>query len=189
VKPARRPATYEDLEKVPDTMVAEIIDGELCVTPRPATPHTVAASVIGSDLNGSFHRPAGKGGPGGWWILHEPELHLGAEVLVPDLAGWRRERMPKLENVPALTLAPDWACEVVSPRTARLDRVRKMPIYAREGVSHLWIVDAMQRTVESYRLEGTRWVVAGMHAGGDPARIEPFADIELDLSRWWLEAD
>src|SRR5438105_1197571 len=131
------PATYRDLERLPEHVVGELIHGELIVSPRPASPHALAASAIGSDLGGSFHRPPGDRGPGGWWILDEPELHFGEDVLVPDLAGWRRERMPRVPNVPAFELAPDWICEVVSPSTERVDRSSKMGIYARVKVAHL----------------------------------------------------
>jgi Uma2 family endonuclease len=189
VRIARRPATYEDLLEVPDHMVGEILDGELIVNPRPASPHAHAASVIGADLNGAFHRPpGGDRGPGGWWILDEPELHLGADVLVPDLAGWRRERMPVLPDVAAFTQQPDWVCEVVSPRMGAVDRGRKMRIYQRERVGHLWLVDPLARTLEVYRCESDRWVVVGTHGGAAPLRAEPFDAIELETSRWWLEA-
>jgi Uma2 family endonuclease len=107
---------------------------------------------------------------------------------VPDLAGWRRERLPQLTNVPYFTLAPDWICEVVSPVTGRLDRVRKMPIYARERVAHAWLVDPLQKTLEVYRLEDSRWVVASTHGGDDRVRAEPFQAVELPLARWWMES-
>lgn len=182
------PATYEDLRAVPDTMVAELIDGELIATPRPASPHAYAASNMAVDIFGSFGRPPGDpAGPGGWWLLFEPELHLGADVIVPDLAGWRRARMPALPNVAAFELAPDWVCEIVSPSTGTIDRARKMRIYAREGVSHLWIVDPIVRTLEMYGLENERWVVVGAHGGSDVVRAEPFDAVELALARWWLE--
>jgi len=187
--PAGRRATYEDLLTVPDTMVAEIIDGELYATPRPASPHARAASAVGGGLWGSFDGPPnGPEHPGGWWILFEPELHLGSDVLVPDLAGWRRDKMPVLPNVAAFTQAPDWICEVVSPTTAGVDRVRKMRIYARESVGHLWLVDPLDKTLEVYCLERGRWVVASTHAGGERVRAEPFAAVELEIARWWLEA-
>lgn len=186
---ARRSATYEDLAKVPDTMVAELIEGELVVSPRPAVPHAAATSAIGGDLNSAFHRPPGSSaGPGGWWILVEPELHVGRDVLVPDLAGWRRSRMPVLQPVAAIELAPDWVCEVISQSTGPLDRGRKMHIYARERVAHLWIVDPILRTLEVYRLESGRWIVASTHGGAEPIRAEPFEAIELDIERWWLPA-
>jgi Uma2 family endonuclease len=170
----RRRATYEDLMRVPDHLVAEIIDGELITTPRPALPHARAEIVIGRDLGPFDRRPGGPDAPGGWWILPEPELHLAEDVIVPDLAGWRRERMPVIPNAPAVTLAPDWVCEVISPRTGRIDRSRKMGIYAREGVRHLWFVDPLARTLEAYRLDGERWVVASTHGGAETVRAEPF---------------
>jgi Uma2 family endonuclease len=188
-EPKRR-ATYEDLMQVPDTKVAEIIDGELIVSPRPASPHTHAASVLGVDVGGPFHRdPDDPAGPGGWWILLEPELHFGDDVLVPDWAGWRRSRMPVFPNAAFFTLAPDWACEVVSPSTGRIDRSRKMRIYAREGVAHLWLVDPLAHTLEVYRLDGGRWVVVGGHADEERVRAEPFDAVELALARWWPPAD
>jgi Uma2 family endonuclease len=184
---AQRQATYEDLLKVPDILIAEIVDGELFTFPRPASPHARAASSIGQDVSPFDRQSGGPGGPGGWWVLFEPELHLGADILVPDLAGWRRERMPVLEDVAYFELAPDWVCEVVSPSTARVDRMRKMPVYARERVGHLWIVHPGLQTLEVYRLEGQRWMVASSHVGAEGAHAEPFEAIELDMSRWWLE--
>ena len=187
VKGARRAAKYEDLCKVPDTMVGEIIDGELVVTPRPALPHTLAASAIGSVLFDRFNRdPGAPGEAGGWWILDEPELHLGADVLVPDLAGWRRERMPTLPDAAACRLAPDWVCEIVSPRTAGIDRGHKTTLYARERVAHLWLVDPPARTLEVYRREDAGWLLASTHTGAGAVRAEPFEAIELDAARWWI---
>jgi Uma2 family endonuclease len=187
VERSKRRATYEDLMEVPDTKVAEIIDGELIVTPRPASPHAHAATVIGSDLVGAFHRgPGDPAGPGGWWILLEPELHLADDVLVPDWAGWRRARMPVFPDTAAFTQAPDWVCEVISPSTGRIDRSRKPPIYARDGVSHLWFVDPLLQTLEVYRLEAGRWVVVETHAGDAAVRAEPFEALELHLARWWM---
>lgn len=184
----RRRATYDDLLKVPEPLVGEIIDGELITSPRPASPHARATSVMASDLIGGFDRPpGGSDAPGGWWFLYEPELHLGDDVLVPDLAGWRRERMPVMPNVVAFTQAPDWVCEVVSPATGGIDRGRKMRVYARERVAHLWLVDPLIRTLEIYRLEVDQWVVCRTQADVDKVRAEPFEAVELDLARWWLE--
>jgi Uma2 family endonuclease len=188
MEPARRRATYDDLLQVPDHMVAEIVDGEIYATPRPASPHARAASGVGSDLWGLFDRPpGGPGGPGGWWILFEPELHLGTDVVVPDVAGWRRERMPRLPNVAFFEQAPDWICEVVSATTGALDRGRKMRIYGREQVAHLWLVDPLAKTLEVYRLETGRWVVVNTYGGADRVHAEPFDAVEIELVRWWLE--
>lgn len=177
-------ATYEDLLAVPDNKVAEILDGELFVSPRPAVPHARAASVLGIEIGGPFDR--GRGGPGGWWILDEPELHLGEDVLVPDLAGWRRNRMPTVPSVPFFTLAPDWVCEVVSPSTEQIDRRRKQPIYAREGVSHLWLVNPLARTLEIFRRSPDGWLLTATHADADRARAEPFEAVELELAALWI---
>jgi len=187
VNALRRRATYADIESLPDHVVGEIVDGELYTSPRPASPHALAASAIGQDLGPFSRRPGSPAGPGGWWILDEPELHFGDDVLVPDLAGWRHDRMPNVPNVAFFRLAPDWVCEVVSPKTGRLDRVRKMPVYARERIGHLWLVDPILRTLEVYRLDGARWVVASTHGGTDPVCTEPFGELEIDLGRWWLD--
>ena len=184
-----RRSTYADLLEVPEHLVAEIIDGELITSPRLAPPHALAGSAITSALFDQFNGPPGGAtGPGGWWVLFAPELHLGDDVLVPDLAGWRRERMPALPEAAFFEQAPDWVCEIVSPSSGRLDRVRKMPIYAREGVGHLWLVDPIARTLEVYRLEGVRWTVAAGYGGGEAVRAAPFDAVEVDMRRWWGEA-
>lgn len=185
---AKRRATYEDLLQVPDTMVAEIVDGELVVSPRPAFPHALAAAEIAGDLIPVFHGVEARVGPGGWWILPEPELHFAEDVLVPDFAAWRCQRMATVPNVAAFTLAPDWACEIISPSSVRHDRIAKMRIYAREGVASTWLVDPIARTLESFRLEHELWTVVASHAGDEVVRVDPFAEAEIRLARWWLPA-
>ncbi len=187
VPPFDRRATYDDLVKLPDHLVAEIVDGELHASPRPAPPHAIAGSRLGGHLMLPYDQ--GQGGPGGWWILDEPELHLGADpdILVPDLAGWRRTRMPKPPTTAYFPLAPDWVCEVTSPSTAALDRARKLRIYAREQVGHAWIVDPLARTLEVLRLDGGHWLVLATFMGDERVRVEPFDDIELPLSALWIE--
>jgi Uma2 family endonuclease len=182
---ALRPATYEDLLKVPDNLVAELIDGELYTTPRPAIRHANVSSSLGSDLHGWFHR--GRGGPGGWWILMEPELDLMGQALVPDISGWRRERLPVLPDTATIDVAPDWVCEVQSPSTARFDRVKKLPIYAKHGVQHVWLIDPAARTLEVLRLENGRWVLAGNYGGDDVVRAEPFEAVEIELAALWID--
>jgi Uma2 family endonuclease len=182
--PAKRPATYEDLKALPENMVGQIIDGELIASPRPGHGHARATSVLGVKLGGPFDLGGG-GGPGGWFILDEPELHFSSQILVPDIAGWRRERMPKGET-PFFTVAPDWVCEVLSPSTARIDRVKKKRIYAREQVKHIWLVDPAEKTLEAYRLEGEHWTEEGTFAEAERVRVEPFEAIELDLGDLWL---
>lgn len=183
---ARRRATYEDVLAAPAHVVAELVSGVLHTHPRPAKPHAAAASALGEELGPPFKR--GRGGPGGWVILDEPELHLGGDVLVPDLAGWRRERLPHLDaSVPYFDLAPDWVCEVLSPSTEALDRGEKRVAYAREGVRHLWLVTPPARLLEILRLDGGRWLIAQTFAGDDKVRAEPFDAIELDLSILWAD--
>jgi Uma2 family endonuclease len=181
--PAKRRAIFDDLRAVPKHLVAEIIHGELVTHPRPAALHARAASILGSELTGPFDR--GKGGPGGWLILDEPELHLRGHVLVPDLAGWRRERMPALPDTAAFDIAPDWVCEVLSPATAATDRADKMPIYAAEKVRHLWFIDPVPRTLEVYRLDVERYMVLGVWRGDVVARFDPFDALPLELGALW----
>ena len=169
----------------PPECVAEIVDGELFVHPRPHLRHARAASRLGVRLGGFDQDDLG--GPSGWIILFEPELHLGSrpDKIAPDLAGWRRERMPVLPDAAALDLAPDWVCEVLSERTEVLDRTKKRRIYAREQVGHLWLVSPDVRMLETFRLEAGRWVLLDTFEGEALIRAEPFDAIELPLGRLW----
>ncbi len=183
---AKRRATYEDILALPEHLVGEIIDGELYTQPRPAPKHAVAHSVLGFSLGGPFH--GGIGGPGGWWVLAEPELHIDSDILVPDLAGWRRERMPALPDTAWFEIVPDWVCEVLSASTARIDRSLKMPLYARWGISHLWLVDPELRTLEAYVLEKGHWCLLTTLKDDDPVCQPPFGAVEFPLDRLWAES-
>ena len=181
--PSKKRATYQDLEAAPPHHIAEILNGELVVQPRPASFHTRVASILGIELGGPFD--LGRGGPGGWILLDEPELHLGEDVLVPDCAGWRRSRMPIMPDAPAFELAPDWVCEVLSPSTEARDRADKLPIYAREKVAHVWFIDPRPRTLEVLALDGATFRVAGAWRDDAKVHAEPFDAIELELARLW----
>ncbi len=181
----KKVATYQDVLDAPDGLVAELIAGELHLSPRPATPHALATSALGEELGPPFKR--GRGGPGGWIIVHEPELHLGPNVLVPDLAGWRRERLPALPDAPFVTTLPDWVCEVLSPHNARLDRTVKLPLYASLGLPHLWLVDPVARTLDAFRNHGGQWLLLASFVDDARVRAEPFEVFELDLSLLWAD--
>jgi Uma2 family endonuclease len=170
-------------ERAPPGCVVEILDGEFHRMPRPRAMHSRAASRLGRYI-GQFDDDEG---PSGWILLDEPELHLGPmpDKVVPDLAGWRRERMPELPDVAAFTLAPDWACEVLSESTEAIDRGKKLRIYRREGVGHVWLVNPTLRTLEVYRLTQGQWMLVDTHEGDDSVRAEPFESIELPLARLW----
>lgn len=184
--PARRRATYEDVLRAPRHIVAEVIDGELRLLPRPAKPHAAATTALGEELGPPFKR--GRGGPGGRIILFEPELHLGEDILVPDLAGWRRTRLPELTNdEPFFTLAPDWVCEVLSSSTAKSDRADKVPIYCRERVGHVWLVDPILRTLEMLERTPEAWRLLAVHRDDARVRAPPFDAIELDLAVLWAD--
>ncbi|MCC7385062.1 MAG: Uma2 family endonuclease [Deltaproteobacteria bacterium] len=183
IEGARRRATYQDIRDAPADVIAEIVDGELHLQPRPASPHAIASTNLGEELGPPFKR--GRGGPGGWVILDEPELHLGPDVLVPDHAGWRRERMPEIPEVPHFDLAPDWICEILSPRTVAHDRVRKMRIFARERIPFVWLIDPIERTLEVFQLDRATYVLAASHEGQEKVHARPFDAIELDLAILW----
>jgi len=178
-------ATYEDVLNAPEDKVAEILDGELVLSPRPAPRHAVAASVLGMALGNPFHQ--GAGGPGGWWILDEPELHFGEEIAVPDLAGWRRDRMPAIPDEAFFTLAPDWVCEVLSPSTERVDRGKKLKAYAAAGVTHAWLVKPSDRTLEVLRLRDAAWTIVAVWEDTAVVRAEPFEAVDLELGRLWAD--
>lgn len=177
-------ATYQDIIDLPENMVGEIIHGQLHTHPRPAPRHARACSALGGLIGGPFD--FGGNGPGGWWILDEPELHLGGHVLVPDIAGWRRETMPELPETAWFEVAPEWACEILSPSTARTDRILKMPLYAEQGVQHCWLVDPELKTLEIYRLGSDGyWTLIATLKDDDPVRQPPFEMIEFPLDMLW----
>jgi Uma2 family endonuclease len=186
--PGLRREVVEGYLAAPEHVVAEVLDGELFLMPRPQRRHARGSSRLGMILGAPFD--LGVGGPGGWVILDEPELHLGAkpDIVVPDLAGWRRERVPEDffdDDEVAIELVPDWVCEVLSPSTERNDRGRKRRIFRRESVGHYWLVSPELRTLEVYRLEGGRWVEVDTYEGDAVVRAEPFDAIELSLAALW----
>lgn len=179
-------ATYDDLLDLPNDVIGEILNGTLHIQPRPAPKHALAYSVLGFLIGGPFH--SGISGPGGWWILDEPELHLGAQILVPDLAGWRRERMPAIPDTAWFELVPDWVCEILSPSTLAKDRAIKMPIYAREGVEYVWLVDPQARTLEVYHLQdGGRWLLLATLQDDAPVSQPPFDAVTFPLNALWTD--
>ena len=183
--PVRKLATYEDLFDLPENLVGEIINGRLITQPRPAPRCAYAKSCMGVEIGGPFD--IGKDGPGCWWILDEPELHSGGDILVPDLAGWRRERMPRLPDTAWFETVPDWICEILSPSTARDDRTEKMPLYATMGVKHAWLVDPTIRTLEAYENQQGRWLLLNTLADDAKVALAPFDAVEWGLEVLWAD--
>lgn len=176
---ATRLATYADLEAVPDHLVAEIIDGALKTHPRPRPRHASAAVRLSGGLDLPFGR--GRGGPGGWIFMIEPELHLGSQVVVPDLAGWRREHLSVEPDTAYIETPPDWVCEILSPSTAQLDRGPKRRIYAEAGVGHLWLLDPGDGVLEAFALTGGRWLLLGTVQRGEAVGLPPFDAVTFPL--------
>ena len=181
--PGPRRATYQDVIDAPAHRVAEIVDGALYVSPRPGSLAALAKTHLNVVLGLAFDR--GRDGPGGWWIFHEPELHFGEDVVVPDVVGWRRERMPELPTTDYVTLAPDWACEMLSAETRTLDLGAKRPVYAREGVGHLWLIDPRDRTLEAFELRDGEWALIACAKDDEPVSIRPFDAITFSLGDLW----
>lgn len=174
---------WQALVEVPEGLIGEIVDGAVRTNPRPGPPHVEASSGLGIVLGGPFQFGFG-GGPGGWVILDEPRVRFGDECRVPDIAGWRRDRYTRPETGP-YEVIPDWICELLSTSTAVEDRTEKLPLYAKHGVNHVWVIDAIAQTLEVLRLEGGRWVVAQTFGGDAKVRAEPFGAIEIDLALLW----
>ncbi len=175
--------SYEDILALPDNMVGEIINGRLEVQPRPSPKHALTSSALGVEIGTLFHGRSNN--TDGWWILDEPELHLDRHILVPDLAGWRKQRMPKLPDTAWFEIAPDWICEVLSPATAKTDRSEKMPIYASLNVQYLWLIDPILQTLETYLLQDGHWLLQDSLKDDDQVCSLPFSEHTFPLSNLW----
>lgn len=183
--PFKKTATYADLVALPENVTGQIIDRDLYATPRPAPRHLVAEGALQALLGGPFLFGSG-GGPGDWWILMEPEVHMGPHVLVPDLAGWRKSGLPSPPTQGQFALAPDWVCDILSPSTQAFDHRKKRRVYAEQKVPHLWFVDPISRTIDVLRLSRDLYSIVDVFGGDEKSRLEPFEATELDLSLLWL---
>lgn len=182
-EPAKRRATYADLQAVPPHLVAEIIDGALLTRPRPMPRHAAAANALSYAVTGPYQM--GLSGPGGWVFLTEPELHLGKDVLAPDRAGWRRERLSVVPDREHFKIAPDWVCEILSPSTEHVDRGRKRVVYARHDVPHLWLVDPSEQVLEAFSLTAGQWLLSATFSGGEQVSAPPFEGTTFPLAALW----
>ncbi|MFH1139158.1 MAG: Uma2 family endonuclease [Pseudomonadota bacterium] len=187
-KPVKKRAVYDDLHKLPENMTGEIIEGELHAFPRPHSRHAKSTSVLSGELMPPYYFGRG-GGPGGWIILIEPEVMLGDDLVAPDLAGWKKDRLPKLPKKNWISVVPDWVCEMLSPSARGYDRIKKMPLYGQFAVKHVWLLDPLDRTLEVYQLENGRWTAIGFYGENDKVKAEPFAEIEINLADFWMEEE
>lgn len=185
---ARPAVSYQDVLDAPDGQVAQIVNGVFYLQAQPAPPHNAVERGLLAALIPAFER--GRGGPGGWWIIPEPELHFGNRdyrTLVPDLAGWCRDRLPEFPASWAeLKVTPDWVCEILSPSTARLDRIEKMPVYAEQGIRHLWLIDPAAKTLEVFELTDGRWTMIAARGGDEAVSEAPFDAVPLVMGDLWL---
>ncbi len=184
VEPGQRRATYQDVLDAPAHKIAEVVDGELSLQPRPNVRHARAATRLTGALDEAFGRK--KGGHGGWIILFEPEIHVGGNILVPDIAGWLRTSVESLDLEAAyFDTRPDWVCEILSPPTQVLDRSRKMDLYAAEGVGHLWFVDPAAKMLEAYQRSADGWLRLGTWSDDATPNVAPFDALDLELALLW----
>ena len=177
------PATYADIEALPPNMVGEILFGNLVTHPRPARRHTSASSSMGAIITPPFQ--FGNGGPGGWIIIDEPELHLGPHVVVPDLAGWRSERLVGKGDGAWFEEVPDWICEVLSPSTEKYDRSDKQRIYATYLVDHVWHVNPITKLLEVYARQGKNWLQTHVFKDQETVSAPPFESLSFNLGLLW----
>jgi Uma2 family endonuclease len=186
-KPSPKAPTLADLDALPPGIVGEIIEGVLYTMTKPRMRHQRATLRIGSGVGDPFDM--GRGGPGGWWIVPEPGIELpSTPEISPDVAGWRRERMPEMPVDEPIRLVPDWVCEILSPTTRRHDMLRKQPYYARVGVAFLWLVDIDARVLTAHRLESSGWHIIGTYSDETEVRIAPFDAVPLNVTDWWPPA-
>lgn len=181
---AHRRATYDDILALPENVVGEILGGVLHTQPRPRWAHARAAINIGYEIVGPFGR--GKGGPGGWVFAAEAELHLGENILVPDLSGWRAERAPADPDKVAIEIPPDWVCEILSPSTAQKDRAIKADYYAQSSIEYMWLVDPASKTLEAFKLTGGKWLLLKVFKEDDLVAAEPFDAAPFKLDTLWV---
>lgn len=179
-EPLRRPASWQDILDAPEGLKAEVIAGELLLHPRPRLEHGRSQAILSSHLSPPFD--LGNGGPGGWWIVVEPDVLFGEhDIVSPDLAGWRRSTLPELPNEQPISTPPDWVCEVISPTSARRDRITKTSLYLTGGVSYYWLIDPELRSLEALRADGGRWTLLGAWTDGHHVAVPPFEAVELDV--------
>lgn len=179
----KRKATYADIEAAPEHLVAEIIDGELMTHPRPSPRHGGAANALGHELTGPFQK--GNGGPGGWVFFVEPEIKIDGDILVPDIAGWRRERLSSYPERNYFELRPDWVCEILSGSTEKRDRTLKMRIYGKAGIPHMWLIDPRLQILEVFANDEGQWTKVADWNSGDIVRAVPFDAISFSLADLW----
>ena len=185
--PAKKIATYADIEALPPHVVGELIYGSLVTHPRPSPPHSVAQNSLGDELTSPFQK--GRGGPGGWIFMSEPDLILGGNTVVPDLVAWRRERMPRIPKTGQISVSPDWLCEILSPSTERYDRNEKRRIYAQAGVAFYWMLDPRIGQLECFQLVAGNWLLTNTFAQDEIVNAPPFIEHSFPLSNLFPDTE
>lgn len=177
---APRLATYQDLLALHEDEAGEVVAGQLRTAPSALPKHSRAMRALGGAIGKPFDDDDGRGGPGGWWILLEVDVQFtDHDIVRPDLAGWRRERLVAPWDTRPIEVVPDWICEILSPSNAAYDRVTKAKLYAEHGVQHFWLLDPGERILEAFALSAGLWTCIGSYDDSATARVKPFEAIEL----------
>jgi Uma2 family endonuclease len=179
----KAPATIDDLLAIPEAeRFHEIIGGELVRKAMPSIRHGGAQAGLLGRLGGPYNRRPGGPRPGGWRFATETEIRFDdSEIYRPDVAGWRRERLPELPDEFPLTVRPDWVCEIVSPSNVRNDVVKKMLTYQRSGVPHYWVIDPIAEALIVYRWTDSGYLLVQSAQGEERVRAEPFDAVSLSV--------
>lgn len=180
---AHRLATFADMATLEaEGRCIELVGGGIVDKASPSAAHADAQGALAALLRPRFHRQDGDEPPGGWWILPEVDIAFGLhDVLRPDVAGWRRARVPVRPSSYPVDVSPDWVCEVLSPSTAHRDLGVKREIYHRHEVAHYWVVDVEKQILLVYRREPAGYTLVLSAGPGERVRAEPFDACSLDM--------
>ena len=178
----RPTTTVDEWLREPAEKRYELIDGDLIEKAAPDFSHGSAQAGLIAHLHPWFHQRDGGDRPGGWWIASEVDVVLDDNGFRPDIAGWRRERVPEMPKTRPVRVRPDWICEIVSESNATTDTIKKLRRYHQAGVPHYWLLDPATRTLAVYRHAAEGYQSVLVAEAGETARAEPFEAIELRIA-------